>query len=107
MRQGEVKDLASLGYVEMLDALEKAQSSLADDRILRRALNLTVVDVVLRKKLLRALAALSSGAVIPPVERPAGWRHGCILCGQTSVMLVTLVFGPLGSSRPGATEGTY
>jgi hypothetical protein len=65
-----VEDLTAFGHVEMLDALENSQGSIANYRLLRRVLNNAVMDRVLRKKLLRAFATLSSGAVIPPVERP-------------------------------------
>ena len=80
-REIEMKHLVSLGHVKMLDALEHGQGRLSDDRLLRGALNHTVGDGVLRKKLLRAFAALSPGAVVPPVERARGCRHKSVLCG--------------------------
>ncbi len=72
MCQIEVNDPASFGHVETFDPLEDLQRAVAGDRLLRCVLNHAVVDPVLRKKLLRALAALSSGAVIPPIESSGG-----------------------------------
>lgn len=85
MGQIEVKDLASLGHLKMVDALEEVQRGLAEDRLLRCVLNRAFVDPVLRKKLLRTFAALSSGAVIPPVESSRGWLHGSSLCDLASL----------------------
>lgn len=76
MCQIEVQDFASLGHMKMLDALEDLQRGRAEDRLLRRVLKRAVVDSVLRKKLLRALAALSSRAVVPPVESSGRLCHG-------------------------------
>ncbi len=68
-RQIEVEDLLSFGYVKMFDAFENGERCLPHDRFLRGVLNQAVPDVVRRKKLLRAFAALSSRAEVLPVER--------------------------------------
>ena len=81
-----MKDLTSLGHVEMLDTLEHGQRSFARYGVPSRILNHAVMDGVLRKKLLRAFAALSSGAVISPVERPGRRRHRSVLRGLATVV---------------------
>jgi hypothetical protein len=67
--------LAPFGNPKMRDAIEDIERRLAEDRLLCSVPNRAVVDPVLSKKLLRALAALSPGAVIPPIESPAWWGH--------------------------------
>ena len=69
MGQVEAKDLASSGDMKLLHAVQDVQRGLAKNRLLRCVLSWAVLDSVLSKKLLRAFATLSSGAVVPPVER--------------------------------------
>ena len=69
MGQIEVKDLLALGHDQMFDALQRGQRSFAFDGLLGGVLNRVALDVVRRKKLLRAFTALSSGAEVLPAER--------------------------------------
>ncbi len=73
--QVEVNRLLPLCHIEICDPLQKGQSSIGVHRIFG-LLDRAVFDVVLRKKLLRAFAAGSARAVVPPLQS-AG--HGRLL----------------------------
>lgn len=59
----------------MCDAIERIERRLAEDRLLGGILNRAIDDPVPSKKLLRAFAALSPWAVIPPIESSGEWGH--------------------------------
>ena len=62
----EVQNLLAFRYEEVGYPLEGGQRRPSFDRIARSALDLTIRNTVLRKKLLRAFATLSARAVVPP-----------------------------------------
>ena len=61
--------------MKKLDPIEDGEHGVTNNGLLGRIPYGAVLDLILRKKLLRAVAALSSGAVVPPVERPGRRRH--------------------------------
>ena len=65
--QIEVNRLLSLGHIEISDPFQKGQGSISVHGIFG-LLDRAVFDVVLRKKLLRAFAAGSARAVVPPLQ---------------------------------------
>ena len=67
MGQVEVGCLFPLRHVQVLDPLQEGQGSIRVYGVLR-VLNLAITDAVLRKKLLRAFAARSARAVVPPLQ---------------------------------------
>jgi hypothetical protein len=73
--QIETNDLAAFGHVKVIDPLEGPQDVVAGDRLLGGVLNRALSDSVLREKLSRALAALSSGSVVQPVDGSGSWCH--------------------------------
>lgn len=66
-------DLPSLRDPDLVDALEQLEGSVPFNGVGVGALKRPVLDPMLRKKLLRLVAARSARAVVPPVQRV---RHG-------------------------------
>ena len=77
----EMDGLLPLRHIQIRDPLQKVQGPISVDGILR-VLNLSVTYVILRKKLLRAFAAGSARAVVPPFQRLG---HG-FSCSVSEVM---------------------
>lgn len=75
-RQVDVEDLLSFGDSQLCDAVQDSQGGFASNRLPGGALYDTVANPVLRKKLLRAFAALSARSVVPPFELG---RHDVLL----------------------------
>ena len=74
-REVEALHLPALRDQELAHALEEREGLVAQDRGLVGVLNFPVGNALLRKELLRPLAARSTGAVVPPGEVPSGHGH--------------------------------
>ena len=82
--QIEVEHLAPFGHPKMCDAVERIERRFAEDRLLDGILNRAIDYPVPSKKLLRAFAALSPWAVIPPIESSGEWGHRVLLSGSVA-----------------------